>query len=166
MTTTSLSAGAWTTHVVVSQDGATIRYLTLGSGPSVMVIPGALAVAADYTAFGRALAERFTVQIIERRGRGQSSPQGAEYSIRIECEDVLAVQRLTGASALVGHSYGGLVALEVARDNPSLSRIAQRVAQQLEHAAQPCAHRAGSDLQRHMMQWHVRKPQIDPSAGI
>jgi pimeloyl-ACP methyl ester carboxylesterase len=112
------------THTVRSQDGATISYLTMGNGPAVLVIPGALSVAATYTAFARALAEQFTVHVIERRGRGLSSPQGADYSIRKECEDVLALQRETGASLMVGHSYGALVALEVARNNPVFTKIA------------------------------------------
>jgi pimeloyl-ACP methyl ester carboxylesterase len=124
MITSSMSATTETTHTVVSQDGAKISYLTLGSGPSVLVIPGALSIAADYAPFARALAGRFTVHVVERRGRGLSSPQGADYSIRKECEDVLALQRETGASALVGHSYGGLVALEVARNNPSFTKVA------------------------------------------
>jgi pimeloyl-ACP methyl ester carboxylesterase len=123
MTTPSIRTTG-TTHAVVSQDGATLSYLTMGSGPSVIVIPGTLSMAADYATFGSALAEQFTVHIIERRGRGYSSPQGADYSIRKECEDVLALQRQTGASALVGHSYGGLVALEVARANPSFTKVA------------------------------------------
>jgi pimeloyl-ACP methyl ester carboxylesterase len=109
---------------VLSPDGARISYLTLGTGPAVIVIPGALSVAADYTAFADALAEQFTVHIIERRGRGLSSPQGASYSIATELEDALALQRTTGASFLVGHSFGGLVALEVARRNPTLAKIA------------------------------------------
>jgi pimeloyl-ACP methyl ester carboxylesterase len=124
MTTSSMSATTETTHTMVSQDGAKISYLTLGSGPSVLVIPGALSIAADYVPFARALAGWFTVHIIERRGRGLSSPQGADYSIRKECEDVLAVQRETGASALVGHSYGGLVTLEVARSTPAFTKVA------------------------------------------
>src|SRR5258707_656967 len=125
MTTSSMSATTESTHTVVSQDGAKISYLTLGSGgPALLVIPGALSIAADYAPFARALAGRFTVHILERRGRGLSSPQGADYSIRKECEDVLALQRETGASALVGHSYGGLAALEVARNNPSFTKVA------------------------------------------
>lgn len=111
-------------RTIVSQDGAKISYLSMGSGPAVIVIPGALSVAAGYVTFARALAEHFTVHIIERRGRGLSSPQGDDYSIRKECEDVLALQRETGASLLVGHSFGGLVALEVARNNPVFTRIA------------------------------------------
>jgi pimeloyl-ACP methyl ester carboxylesterase len=75
-------------------------------------------------AFARALSEHFTVHTIERRGRGESGPQGDDYSIVKECEDVLALQAETGAALLVGHSYGGLVALEVARNNRAFSRIA------------------------------------------
>ena len=67
--------------------------------------------AADCAAFARALSEHFAVHNIERRGRGESGPQGEDYSIVKECEDVLALQAKTGASLLVGHSYGGLVAL-------------------------------------------------------
>jgi pimeloyl-ACP methyl ester carboxylesterase len=124
MTTSHMSAATGATHIVFSQDGAEISYLTTGSGPSVMVIPGALSVAADYGAFASALAKQFTVYTIERRGRGLSSPQGDDYSMLKEREDVLALQRKTGASLLVGHSFGGLVALEVARNNPSLTKVA------------------------------------------
>ncbi len=113
-----------TTHTVCSKDGTTISYLSIGSGPSVLVIPGVLSVAADYAAFARSLAEHFTVHTIERRGRGESGPQGNDYSIVKECEDALALRAETGASLLVGHSYGGLVALEVARNTTAFTKIA------------------------------------------
>jgi pimeloyl-ACP methyl ester carboxylesterase len=124
MTTSHMSTTTDTTRAVLSHDGAKISYLTMGSGPSVLVIPGALSMAADYAAFSSALAEHFTVYIIERRGRGLSSPQGDDYSILKERGDVLALLQKTGASLLVGHSFGGLVALEVARHNPSLTKVA------------------------------------------
>lgn len=112
------------THSVRSKDGTTISYLSIGGGPSVLVLPGVLSMAADYAAFARALAEHFTVHTIERRGRGESGPQGDDYSIVKECEDVLALRAETSASLLVGHSYGGLVALEVARNNTAFTKIA------------------------------------------
>jgi pimeloyl-ACP methyl ester carboxylesterase len=124
MTTSQMRTSAETTNAVFSPDGTKISYLTRGSGSSVIVIPGALSMAADYTAFAHALAEHFTVHIIERRGRGESGPQGDDYRIAKECEDVLALQQKTGASFLVGHSFGGFVALEVARHNPLLAKIA------------------------------------------
>lgn len=111
-------------HIVVSKDGTRIGYLSTGGGPSVLVVPGVLSMAADYAAFARHLAEHFTVHTIERRGRGESGPQGDDYSIAKECDDVLALRAETGATLLVGHSYGGLVALEVARNNSAFTKIA------------------------------------------
>src|SRR5690349_12217289 len=98
MTTSHISTTTDTPHVVLSQDGAKISYLTMGSGPSVVVIPGALSTAADYAAFANALAAHFTVYITERRGRAGSSPQGDDYSMIKECEDVCALLQKTGAS--------------------------------------------------------------------
>jgi pimeloyl-ACP methyl ester carboxylesterase len=113
-----------TSHTVLSRDGTRIGYFSVGTGPAVLVIPGVLSMAADYAAFARALSEHFTVHTIERRGRGESGPQGDDYSIVKECEDVFALQAETGAALLVGHSYGGLVALEVARNNKAFGKIA------------------------------------------
>lgn len=112
------------TPSVLLRDGATIGYLSIGTGPSVVVVPGALSSAADYVGFARALGEHFTVHILERRGRGVSSPQGDDYNIATECEDARALQRATSASLLVGHSFGGLVALESARNSSTLHKMA------------------------------------------
>ncbi len=109
---------------VVSADGTTIAYLTVGAGPAVVVVPGVLSVAEGYLDFARALGGHFTVHVLERRGRGASGPQGADYSIDKECEDLLAVADKTGAQLLVGHSYGGLVVLEAARDRPQIRKAA------------------------------------------
>jgi pimeloyl-ACP methyl ester carboxylesterase len=111
-------------HVVRSSDGTRIGYLSVGTGPAVLVIPGVLSMAADYATFAGALSEHFAVHTIERRGRGESGAQGDDYSIVKECEDVLALQAATGAALLVGHSYGGLIALEVARNSTAFSKIA------------------------------------------
>ena len=101
MTKPNMNTDIGATHSVLSKDGTKIGYLSRGGGPSVLVLPGVLSMAADYAAFARALAEHFTVHTIERRGRAE-----------------------TGASLLVGHSYGGLVALEVARNNTAFTKIA------------------------------------------
>jgi len=124
MTETQMTARVETGATVRSRDGAMINYISMGAGPSVLVIPGALSVASGYVAFASGLATDFSVHIMERRGRGLSSPQGDTYSIEKEVDDVLALQRETGASHLVGHSFGGLVALEAARGNAALRKIA------------------------------------------
>ncbi len=124
MTRRHITTGKGATNSVRSKDGTRISYLSIGTGPSVLVIPGVLSMAADYAAFASALAEHFMVHTIERRGRGESGPQGDDYSIVKECEDVLAVRAETAAAFLVGHSYGGLVVLEVARNNTAFTKIA------------------------------------------
>lgn len=111
-------------RTVISKDGTIASFLSLGKGPGMIVLPGVLSMASDYAAFASALAGNFSVHTLERRGRGRSGPQGDSYSIQKEIDDVLAVQRDTGAIFLVGHSYGGLIALEVARNNNTFTKIA------------------------------------------
>jgi pimeloyl-ACP methyl ester carboxylesterase len=53
-----------------------------------------------------------------------SGPQGLEYAMNKECEDVQAIREATGANYLIGHSYGGLVSLELARMNASITKVA------------------------------------------
>lgn len=111
-------------RTVLSRDGTMVSFLTVGRGPGVIVLPGVLSMASDYAAFAAALADKFCVHTLERRGRGRSGPQGAGYGIQKETDDVLAVQQATGASFLVGHSYGGLIALETARNNNTFTKLA------------------------------------------
>jgi pimeloyl-ACP methyl ester carboxylesterase len=110
--------------MVKSKDGTVICYKSIGQGPGVIVLHGALSSSDDFTLFAQELADSFTVHVIDRRGRGMSGPQGNEYSIDKECEDLQAVQEATGAAFLFGHSFGGLVALETARMNILFTKIA------------------------------------------
>jgi len=109
---------------VRSADGTTISYHTTGTGPDLLVIPGALNDASDYADLATALAPHFTVHTIQRRDRTGSGPQGPDYSIATGCADLAAVRAATGARYLFGHSYGGLVALEAARRNPDIDKLA------------------------------------------
>ncbi len=100
---------------VASADGTVIGYRTLGSGPGLIVVGGTLRSAVDYLPLARSLAGSFEVHVMDRRGRGLSDAQDGDYSISKEREDLLAVQRATGATLVFGHSFGGLVGLETAR---------------------------------------------------
>jgi pimeloyl-ACP methyl ester carboxylesterase len=113
-----------TNHTFRASDGSTIAYLTEGCGPAVILIPGALSTASDYAAFASTLGKHFTVHTIERRGRGLSAPQGSAYSLVTEIADVNALQAETSATMLVGHSFGGLIALETARHNSTIGKVA------------------------------------------
>lgn len=113
-----------THRTVRSADGTKIDYRTFGTGPGVIIVGGALRSAADYEPLAAALAPRFTVHVVDRRGRGDSGPQGPEYTLQKEVEDLAAVQHDTGATLAFGHSYGGLVILETARALGLFDRIA------------------------------------------
>ena len=112
------------TRVVTSADGTAVEYVSAGRGPHVIVIPGTLAMASDLAAFAALLAERYTVHVVQRRGRGGSGPQGDRYGIERECEDVEAIRAQTGARLIFGHSYGGLIALRAACGSVAFDAIA------------------------------------------
>ncbi len=106
------SSGSFSTSITTSADGTQVSYRTSGRGPGLILVPGALATARDFDAFALALSEWFRVHTLDRRGRGGSGPQGPGYSAERECEDIAAVQAATGAAFVVGHSFGGFLALE------------------------------------------------------
>ena len=111
-------------NTFTSVDGTQIAYRTVGAGPGLIVVPGALSTSSSYSALAAELANDYTVHIIERRGRGRSGPMGEGYSMASECQDVEALRALTETSFMFGHSYGGLITLEVARRNSALSKVA------------------------------------------
>jgi pimeloyl-ACP methyl ester carboxylesterase len=87
---------------------------SVGRGPGLVVVPGTTRRAHHYDRMAAALADRFTVHLIDRRGRGASPPQDAGYSLETEVRDVLEVLDETGSEQVFGHSYGGLIGLHVA----------------------------------------------------
>lgn len=112
-----------TPRIARSQDGTAIAYETLGAGEGLLVLGGAWRSSRDYLPFARALARYFEVHVIDRRGRARSGPQGPNYSIERELEDLFAVEAQTGATIVFGHSYGGLIALEAARRSTVFSDV-------------------------------------------
>ena len=109
---------------VKSPDGTEIGYYSLGNGPGLVITHGSLRSAADYQMLGEYLAENFTVYIVNRRGRGNSGPQGNEYSFKKEVADIIAVLKHTGSSLLFGHSFGGTVALDAGLTAYPLQKLA------------------------------------------
>lgn len=81
---------------------------------------------ADHTRWARVLPEleqRFTVFAIDRRGRGESG-DATEYALEREYEDVTAVVDAVGEPVtLLGHSYGGICALEAALRTQAVRRL-------------------------------------------
>lgn len=106
------------TNTVVSSDGTSIAYDQTGSGPALVVVDGAMStrVSESKAELTRLLAPHLTVYSYDRRGRGESGDT-APYAVEREIEDLQAVISQAGGSAfLYGHSSGGCLALEAARE--------------------------------------------------
>jgi pimeloyl-ACP methyl ester carboxylesterase len=119
-----VTGSAATTHAVVTSiDGTAIAYQTVGAGEGLLVLGGAWRSGRDYLCLAESLSGLYSVHVIDRRGRGESGPQGASYGMDREVEDLLAAQGQTGARIVFGHSYGGLIALEAARHTAVFSDV-------------------------------------------
>lgn len=107
----------------VSADGTVIGYLSVGHGPGLIIVGGVLTSATDYLALALDLAADFEVHVVDRRGRPTTGPQRPDHSLEDECADLVAVAEATGATAVLGHSFGGLIALETARRYPIFDEL-------------------------------------------
>ncbi len=111
-------------HTVTSKDGTSIAVWRSGVGSSLLLVHGA---SYDHrNAWAHVLPElerRFTVYAMDRRGRGGSG-DALHYDLQREAEDVAAVIDFIGEPVnVVGHSYGGLCALEAARLTGNVRRL-------------------------------------------
>jgi pimeloyl-ACP methyl ester carboxylesterase len=105
------------TGQAVSADGTTIGYRLVGAGPPLLVLHGAMQLGLSQRDLARALADRFTVVLADRRGRGASGPFG-DWTLAREVEDVAALRAATGATRAFGVSSGALILLNAALSQP------------------------------------------------
>ena len=95
----------------------------MGAGPPVVLIHGLLlgSLAQWYFGLGPALAARHTVLMYDLRGHGRSPVTATGYdldTLAADLDALLAERGIGGPFDLVGHSYGGLVALRSALRRP------------------------------------------------
>ena len=108
---------------ILSKDGTPIAYQRSGAGAPLVLFHGTLRSHGGWAAVLPALEQQFTVYAIDRRGRGESG-DAATYAIEREYEDVAALVDSIGEGVnLLGHSFGGLCALEAALLTPHLRRL-------------------------------------------
>ena len=111
-----MSASVAPVETVRSADGTVIAHRRLGRGPAVVALHGGLGSAASWAPVAERLADRYEFFLIDRRGRGHSGNGSDPHSLDREVDDARAVLHVAGAGAvLLGHSYGGAVAMETAR---------------------------------------------------
>src|SRR5512132_2573245 len=108
---------------VTSADGTTLALRRSGQGSPIVLVHGANGDLDTFALIEGLLAERHSVWVYSRRGRGGSS-DGSDYTLGREVEDVLAVLDAAGRNAhLLGHSGGALYCLFAAAEAASLRSL-------------------------------------------
>lgn len=106
-------------------NGANVHVLTQGErGPAVLMIHGASANAREFTwSLAPRLADSHRVFMVDRPGHGHSERLAEAETLRVQAGQAAGVLKSLGAgekAVIVGHSFGGAVALRLALDHPEL----------------------------------------------
>ncbi len=101
------------THI---HKGCRLSYQIRGSGPPAIFIQGVGVHGSAWAPQIESLARQYECLAFDNRGLGLSQPLGCRLTIEQMAEDVLALMDAHGwpSAHVIGHSMGGLIALEVA----------------------------------------------------
>lgn len=102
-------------------NGITLHWLDIGQGEPVVFIPGAIGDYRSWTYQTEEFAKHFRVIVLSRRFQYPSKyPKGGSSSVPDNCNDLLGLfQHLSiNKATLIGHSYGGYIALAFAEKYP------------------------------------------------
>ncbi len=105
-----------------SVDGVQLEFEQTGSGDAVVFIHGSFGPDAYVPLMREAALTGYRLIRYRRRGYEGSSPLTGAVSIAEQAADCAALLRKLGVKRahVVGHSYGGVIALRLARDEPNL----------------------------------------------
>jgi len=87
--------------------------------PLIVLVHGAMDRSAGMLRLSRRLDDNFRVTRYDRRGYGRSTPHAGPYDMAAQVADLVEVIG-TRQAVIVGHSYGGNIALAAAEQHPSL----------------------------------------------
>ena len=122
---------------VSSKDGTLLAVECAGAGPSLVIVHGGTGDRSRWTPLFPLFASRFRVCAMDRRSHGASG-DSPDYSLQKEAEDVAAVvNSQPGQVFLLGHSLGGVAALEAAFLTNKISKLVlyEPPLQDLDHSA-------------------------------
>jgi pimeloyl-ACP methyl ester carboxylesterase len=113
---------------VLEVPGARLYYETRGSGPPLVLVPGANGDARVFGPVATQLSRHYTVIVYDRRGFSRSVLAGAQHYERRLHDDAddawRLIERVSGEPATVfGTSSGGVVALELITRHPEAVRM-------------------------------------------
>lgn len=114
----------FSSHDIATDDGVSIRAISGGSGPALLLLHGHPQTHALWHKVAPVLAQHFTLVLADLRGYGDSSkPAGTEdhgnYSKRVMARDMLRVMQALGHArfSVLAHDRGARVAHRLAADH-------------------------------------------------
>jgi len=142
--------------LIRSKDDTMISYDCEGEGPTLLIVHGGTGDRTRWTPLFPLFASQFTVCAMDRRGHGESEP-GSNYSLQKEFEDVLAVvNSRPGPVFVLGHSIGGVFALQAALLTNKISKLVL-----YEPPLQDGDHTAVADQMEKMIQSGKREQALE-----
>ena len=109
-------------HHFADNNGVKIHYVTLGSGPLVIMLHGYPDFWYTWRNQMAELSKSYTVAAIDLRGYNKSDkPEGVEnYTMKYLIQDVISVIKNIGfdKAIIIGHDWGGAIAWQIAMNAP------------------------------------------------
>lgn len=141
-----------------------LHVLVSGTGPTVVFVHGTTANADRWDLVRAQLDGTFRTVAYDRRGRGRSG-DASSYSFDDELDDLDRVLDEHGPAHLVGHSFGGRLALEVAARRTDLLSLTL-YEPPLDTAAGPAGFTEALAAATRAQDWEAVLATFFPVAGI
>ena len=110
----------------VSANGLSFSYVEEGSGAPLILVHGSVSDYREWAQQMSPLARRYRVIAYSRRYHWPNSSPGADADagVEVQADDLAAIMKAMGAAPahIVGHSFGGAVALNLTLRHPELVR--------------------------------------------
>lgn len=109
---------------VRSPDGTRIGCDVVGDGPALLLVHGSVNDGRRWAPVRDRLAARFRLYLMDRRGRGLSADEAADYAIEREAEDIVTVATAIGEPVrILAHSYGATCTLAAIESGLAAERM-------------------------------------------
>jgi pimeloyl-ACP methyl ester carboxylesterase len=110
--------------VKITVDGRSVHVTEAGAGPPVIFVHASTLTSGQWARYTPRLSQRHRVLAPDLLGYGRSDPwpDPDRFALAEDAAIVSALLEETQGAHLVGHSYGGLIALLAAKDAPALVR--------------------------------------------
>jgi pimeloyl-ACP methyl ester carboxylesterase len=139
-------------------DGLTFEFASAGAGDPVILIHGALIADAFLPLFSQPALASFRLMAYHRRGYDGSTAARGPVTISQQASDCRELMRYLGIARahVVGHSFGGVVALQLALESPDLVHSLALLEPALMVGASAAGYRAS--LEQAMAHFHETEP--------